>query len=121
MDEDNYVEANEPLMREEQLNRIHDPALTAEVEAAWRKSGVDSFVAEGLKFYHFVRKSAHMHVKSGNLVIRLRAERNAARAELGAAKKALHEKEKNLAVLKKFSGEVQQNLERSEKEKAEEL
>lgn len=49
MDEDNYVEANEALMREQLLNRLHDPELTAEVEAAWSKGGVEAFVAESLK------------------------------------------------------------------------
>lgn len=49
MNEANYVEVNEPRMREELLNRIHDPEMAAEAEALWNKGGVDAYVKESLR------------------------------------------------------------------------
>lgn len=77
-------------------------------------------MAKSIEFMHYVRKSAYSHVKSGTLVTRLRAIRDTARTELRTTHQQLKEKEKkNLAVLEKFSGEVQQNLEKLKKEAAE--
>lgn len=64
-------------------------------------------MAKGIEFMHYVRKSTFTHVKSGTLVTKLRAERDAAQSELRTTTQQLKEKEKNLAVLEKFSGEVQ--------------
>lgn len=70
--EDDGVEVNEALMREQLLNRIHDTEISAKVDAAWNEGGVDAFVAETIEYFHFVRKSASTHVKSDDLVARLR-------------------------------------------------
>lgn len=49
MNEDNYVEVNEPLMIEQQLNRMHDPEMATEAEAIWKQGGVNAFAKESLR------------------------------------------------------------------------
>lgn len=49
MNEDNFVETNEPLRREQQLNGIHDPEVAAAVSQAWEKEGVDGFVKKSIE------------------------------------------------------------------------
>lgn len=119
VDGSDSVEVNEPLMREQLLNMIHDPEITDMVDADWKTRGVDAFVAKGIEVMHYVQKSAYSPVKSGALATRLRAKRDTSRTELRTTQQQLKEKEKSLTALKKFSGEVQQKIEKVEKETAE--
>lgn len=79
MDDCEAAEVNKTLMREQILNRNHDPEITAAVDTDWKARGVDVLVAKSIEFMHYVRKSVYCHVKSGTLVTRLRAERDSAR------------------------------------------